>query len=92
MHSVIAGEANSTTGSLHMSFMHKLPVVPICRRRADLRRRANHDDISAHPASSKRGVRVVTIRGVREAVDVEATADGWRYHGQSSRVVLASRR
>jgi len=40
-----------------------LPVVPICRRHERLRRRANQNDLLAHPASMKRDVRaVVTIR------------------------------
>ncbi|CCE08000.1 hypothetical protein BRAS3843_2520015 [Bradyrhizobium sp. STM 3843] len=37
---------------------------------------------SLHPASSKRDVRVVTIRGVRGAMDVKATADDWRLCGR----------
>ena len=36
--------------------MPKLPVVPICRIGARLRRRANHGDALAHPASMKRDV------------------------------------
>jgi hypothetical protein len=38
--------------------------------------------VCRRPASSKRGVRVVTIRGVRDAMDVVASADGWRRHGR----------
>jgi hypothetical protein len=62
------------TGNSRIRLMRKLPVVPICRRRARLRRRANHDHPLAHPASSKRGVRVVSIRGVRAAVDADSVA------------------
>src|SRR5580692_4103251 len=47
-----------------MHAMRKLPVVPICRTYRRLRRRANHNDPLAHPASMKRDVRaVVTTRG-----------------------------
>src|ERR1700675_1286134 len=46
-----------------MRAMRKLPVVPICRRYRRLRRRANQNDLLAHPASMKRDVRaVVTTR------------------------------
>jgi hypothetical protein len=53
---------------------------------------SENQQLSPRPASSKRGVRVVTIRGVRDAVDVKATADGWCRHGRSSRMVLIPRR
>ena len=36
--------------------MRELPVVPICRTYQRLRRRANHNDALAHPASMKRDV------------------------------------
>jgi hypothetical protein len=36
--------------------MRKLPVGLLCRRCVRLRCRANHPDISAHPAVMKRGV------------------------------------
>jgi len=39
-----------------MHAMRELPVVPICRMGSRLRRRANHDDALAHPASMKRDV------------------------------------
>ena len=45
------------TGNSRMWAMRKLPVVlPICRMRARLRRRANHWHVFPHPASMKRGV------------------------------------
>jgi hypothetical protein len=71
----LLGNKNCTTGSLGMRDMRQLPVGLLCRRSARLRRRANQTDALAHPASSKRGVRVVTIRGVRGAMDVEAALD-----------------
>ena len=44
--------------------MRKLPVVPICRTYPRLLRRANQNDLLAHPASMKRDVRaIVTTRG-----------------------------
>src|ERR1700724_2850929 len=60
-----------------MHAMWKLPVVPICRRYRRLRRRANQNDLLAHPASMKRGVRaVVTTR--------EAGCDGRGWHVRRS--------
>jgi hypothetical protein len=62
------------TGNFRMRAMRKLPVVPICRRRQRLRRRANHNDALAHPASMKRDVsadRHDTWGG--DAVDAEGT-------------------
>ena len=44
------------TGNFRMRAMHKVPVVPICRRYLRLLRRANHNDALAHPASVKRDV------------------------------------
>jgi hypothetical protein len=41
--------------ALSTAAMRKLPVVPTCRRRARLRRRANHEHFSARPAALKRG-------------------------------------
>jgi len=47
-----------------MHAMRELPVVPICRMGSRLLRRANQNDLLAHPASMKRGVRaIVTTRG-----------------------------
>jgi len=55
--------APSAAGNSCMRAMRKLPVVPICRRYRRLRRRANQNDLLAHPASMKRDVRaVVTTR------------------------------
>ncbi len=62
--------AHCPTGSLQHAGKRQLPVVPSCRMRVGLPCRANQDDLSARPASSKRGVRVVTIRGVRDAVAI----------------------
>jgi hypothetical protein len=46
-----------------MRAMRQLPVMPICRICSRLPRRANRNDILAHPASMKRDVRaVVTTR------------------------------
>jgi hypothetical protein len=51
-----------TAGGLRMSAMRELPVALLCRSRMALRRRANRHDHPARLASSKRDVRVVTIR------------------------------
>jgi hypothetical protein len=64
------------TGNSRIRAMCKLPVVPICRRSRRLRRRANHNDALAHPASMKRDVsadRHDTWGG--DAVDADGTSD-----------------
>jgi hypothetical protein len=64
-----------TTGNfLHASHV-RIARHAILSHVWSLRRRANHDDASARPASSTRGVRVVTKRGVRDAMDVQAALD-----------------
>jgi hypothetical protein len=51
------------THNFRMHATRKLPVVPICRMGSCLRRRANRNDLLAHPASMKRDVRaIVTTR------------------------------
>ena len=66
-----------------MRAMRKLPVVPICRRYRRLRRRANQNDLLAHPASMKRDVRAIVttreagMRWTRKARETNvACADG----------------
>jgi hypothetical protein len=54
-----------------MCAMRRLPVGLLCRSHARLRRRANQNDLSAHPASMTEGrIAIVTRRGKRDAVDV----------------------
>ena len=54
-----------------MRAMLSLPVGLLCRRPARLPRRANQNDLSAHPASTAEGrIAIVTRRGKREAMDV----------------------
>jgi hypothetical protein len=86
------GGANST-GNSRTPPMPRLPVVPICRMRRRLRRRANHDDRLAHPASMKRDVsadRHDTCGG--DAMDADGTQDERGASGRRSRVVLIPRR
>ena len=47
---------HSPDSSFRIFAMRKLPVVPICRSYRRLRRRANQNDLLAHPASMKRDV------------------------------------
>jgi hypothetical protein len=64
------------SGNSRIRALRKLPVVPICRRETRLRRRANQNDLLAHPASMKRDVtanRHDTWGG--DAMDADGTSD-----------------
>src|SRR5258708_5719972 len=77
----------------HMRAMSNLPVVPICRRYFRLRRRANHNDLLAHPAPMKRDVsadRHEPWGG--DAMDADAARDERGGRGRRNRAVLISRR
>src|SRR5579859_6739138 len=83
---------SGTTGNSRTPAMRKLPVVPLCRMRPRLPRRANHDDLLAHPASMKRDVsadRHDTWGG--DAMDAEGTCDERGGGGRRKRVVLIPR-
>jgi hypothetical protein len=53
------------TGNARMPPMPDLPVVPKCRTHLALRRRANHNDALAHPASARGALRPIVTK--REA-------------------------
>ena len=81
------------TGKSRIHAMRKLPVAPICRTSSRLRRRANHNDPVAHPASMKRDVsadRHDTWGG--DAMDADGTSDERGGRGRRNRVVLIPRR
>jgi hypothetical protein len=75
-----------------MRAMRKLPVVPICRRCRRLRRRANQNDLLAHPASMKGRTRDRHDTWGGDAMDADGTSDERGLRGRRSRVVPASRR
>ena len=73
-------------------FRTDLPVVPTCRRRIRLRRRANQKHFSARPASARGAFRDRHGRWKRDAMDAHGRADERGRSGRRSRVGLISRR